>query len=151
MVMSVSRSPDRSKGFGRLNLLRVGGLGGAPGLIPPGLPRCGRGGNQLKPRSGRVRPLVLPAKAGPGRVDEARLLSAARKGDAAALTELLERAAGPAHRFSRGFCRDTQDAEDLVQDVLAALMRSLESFRGDSSISTWTYVVARRACGRLRK
>jgi RNA polymerase sigma-70 factor (ECF subfamily) len=98
-----------------------------------------------------MRRLAQPAKGVSSRIDEARLLSAARKGDAAALTELLERAAGPAERFSRGFCRDPHDAEDLVQDVLAVLMRSLGSFRGDSSLSTWTYIVARRACGRLRK
>ena len=82
---------------------------------------------------------------------EFRLLSAARKGDAAALTELLELASGPAYRFSKGFCRDPHDAEDLVQEVLATLLRSLATFRGESSLSTWTYTVARRACGRLRK
>jgi len=60
-------------------------------------------------------------------------------------------AAGPASRFSRGFCRDPHDAEDLVQDVLATLIRSLDSFRGEASLSTWTYIVAKRACGRLRK
>lgn len=96
-------------------------------------------------------PLLQPAKAAANRAEEARLIASARKGDAAALTSLLERAAGPAHRFSSGFCRDPHDAEDLVQEVLAALMRSLGSFRGESSLSTWTYTVARRACGRLRK
>lgn len=105
----------------------------------------------MKSQSPRVRQLILPAKAAEARAEEARLLAAARRGDAAALTTLLERAAGPAHRFSTGFCRDPHDAEDLVQDVLAALMRSLKSFRGDSSISTWTYIVAKRACARLRK
>jgi RNA polymerase sigma-70 factor (ECF subfamily) len=105
----------------------------------------------MKSKTSRVRPLVLPAKATEGRREETRLLAAARKGDAAALTKLLERAAGPAHRFSAGFCRNPHDAEDLVQEVLASLMRSLDSFRGDSSLSTWTYIVAKRACGRLRK
>jgi RNA polymerase sigma-70 factor (ECF subfamily) len=85
------------------------------------------------------------------RAKEARLIAAARKGDRAALTSLLELASGPASRFSRNFCRDPHDAEDLAQEVLATLMRSLKSFRGESSLSTWTYVVARRACGRLRK
>jgi RNA polymerase sigma-70 factor (ECF subfamily) len=98
-----------------------------------------------------MRRIAPRSRAHPERVVEARLLAAARKGDARALGELLERASGPAYRFSRGFCRDPHDAEDLVQDVLAALMRSVGSFRGEASLSTWAYVVARRACGRLRK
>ena len=85
------------------------------------------------------------------RAEEARLIAAARKGDAAAMSRLLELAAGPAQRFSRGFCRDPHDSEDLAQEVLVSLMRSLDSFRGESSLSTWTYIVARRACARLRK
>jgi len=102
-------------------------------------------------RSSAGRRASAPARAGAGPGGEARLLAAARRGDSSALSELLERASGPAYRFSRGFCRDPHDAEDLVQEVLAVLMRSLARFRGESSLSTWTYVVARRACVRLRR
>ncbi len=83
--------------------------------------------------------------------EERRLLHAARGGDAAALRQLLERAAAPAWRWSSGFCRNADDAADLVQDVLVSLMRSLARFRADASLSTWTYVVARRACARRRQ
>jgi RNA polymerase sigma-70 factor (ECF subfamily) len=58
---------------------------------------------------------------------------------------------GPAYRFGRGFCRDEHDAQDIVQEVLASLVRSLRTFRGDASLSTWAYVVARNACGRRRR
>jgi RNA polymerase sigma-70 factor (ECF subfamily) len=85
------------------------------------------------------------------RSEERRLIRAAREGDQRALGTLLERAMAPAWRFSRGFCRDPHDTEDLVQEVLISLMQSLKSLRGESSISTWMYVVARRACGRLRR
>lgn len=85
------------------------------------------------------------------RAGERKLLAAARAGDQAALRELLTRAAAPAWRWSNGFCRDTDDAADLVQDVLHTLLRSLDDFRGDSSLSTWTFVVARRACARRRR
>jgi len=85
------------------------------------------------------------------RLAEKRLLTAAQRGEPKALRQLLEAAAGPAWRFSRGFCRDPHDAEDLVQDVLVTLLRTLSRFRGDSSLSTWTYTVARRACARRRQ
>jgi RNA polymerase sigma-70 factor (ECF subfamily) len=84
------------------------------------------------------------------RAGEARLLERAGAGDRRALEQLLERASAPAWRWSRGFCRNEDDAADLVQDVLHALLRSLSRFRGDASLSTWTYVVARRACARRR-
>ena len=65
--------------------------------------------------------------------------------------ELLRRAAAPAWRWSMGFCRNDDDAADLAQDVLVTLQRSLSRFRGDASLSTWTYVVARRACARRKR
>ncbi len=92
-----------------------------------------------------------PAPPAPTRRDEARLLAAARGGDRTALTKLLELVAGPAQRFTQGFCRDPHDAEDLAQDVLATLLRSLDTFRGDSSLTTWVYTVARRSCIRMRR
>lgn len=85
------------------------------------------------------------------RAAEKLLLAAAQRGEPRALRRLLEAAAGPAWRFSRGFCRDPDDAEDLVQDVLVTLLRTLPRFRGDSSLSTWIYTVARRACARRRR
>lgn len=85
------------------------------------------------------------------RMAESRLIAAARRGDRKALEQVLREASEPALRFSRSFCRDPHEAEDLAQDVMAALLRTLDSFRGDSSLSTWTYTVARRACGRRKK
>ena len=83
--------------------------------------------------------------------DEARLLAAARGGDHRAIRQLLTALSGPAYRFGRGFCHDHQDAEDVMQEVLAALARGLSSFRGDASLTSWAYVVARRACMRHQR
>lgn len=38
-----------------------------------------------------------------------------------------------------------------MQEVLLALVASLPRFRGDASLSSWAYVVARNACARRRK
>jgi RNA polymerase sigma-70 factor (ECF subfamily) len=48
------------------------------------------------------------------------------------------------------FCRDHEDAEEIAQDVLASLVRTLASYRGEGSLSTWAYTVARNACIRRR-
>jgi RNA polymerase sigma-70 factor (ECF subfamily) len=82
---------------------------------------------------------------------ERRLLDAARAGDPQALEQVARRVAGSLYRFGRGFCRDPHDAEDVMQDALVALISSLDRFRGDGSLSSWAYIVARNACARRRK
>jgi RNA polymerase sigma-70 factor (ECF subfamily) len=84
------------------------------------------------------------------RAEERRLLLAAREGDPRALRRLLERLSPPIYRFGRSFCRDSDDAQDVMQEVLVSLVRSLPSIRGGSSLTTWAYTVARRACRRQR-
>jgi RNA polymerase sigma-70 factor (ECF subfamily) len=83
--------------------------------------------------------------------EERRLLAAVRRGDRRALDLVTRRVAGSLYRFSRGFCRNPDDADDVAQDVLSALVSSLPRFRGDSSLSSWAYVVARNACARRRR
>jgi RNA polymerase sigma-70 factor, ECF subfamily len=85
------------------------------------------------------------------RAEERRLVSAARGGDLRALDRLLRLLSGPVHRFGQGFCGDPHDAEDVAQVTLAALARSLRDFRGESSLTTWAYTVARNACTRQRR
>ncbi len=85
------------------------------------------------------------------RDEEARLLDAARAGDAAALRSLLDSVSGVILRYGQSFCRHPEDAEDVMQDVLASLARTVQSFRGDSALSTWAYTAARRACARNRR
>ena len=95
-------------------------------------------------------PRALPSRLFP-RPEEDRLLAAARAGDARAMRRLLTALSGPAYRFGRGFCRDRHDAEDVMQEVLIALARSLSRFRGEASLTSWAYVVARRVCMRRRR
>ncbi len=92
-----------------------------------------------------------PARSGSDRAQETRLLRRARAGDPAALRQLLGHVSKPAFRFGMTFCRDREDAEEIAQDVLASLVRSLPSYRGDASLSTWAYTVARNACIRRRR
>jgi len=86
-----------------------------------------------------------------GKAREKRLVEEARGGDPRAMRRLLSLVSRPAFRYGMTFCRDHQDAEEIAQDVLASLARSLPLYRGDSSLSTWAYSVARRACMRRRR
>jgi RNA polymerase sigma-70 factor (ECF subfamily) len=45
-------------------------------------------------------------------------------------------------RISRAYAVDAGDVDDLQQEILLALWRSLPSFRGDAKPSTWIFQVA---------
>lgn len=49
-------------------------------------------------------------------------------------------------RFGLALCRDEQDAREVLQDTLLTATRSLGSFQGKSSLSTWLYAIARSFC-----
>jgi RNA polymerase sigma-70 factor (ECF subfamily) len=80
-----------------------------------------------------------------------QLLSAARAGDRQALESLLARHEPQVYRFGLKMCRDPEDAKDVLQDTLLAMARNLRDFRGQSSISTWLYSIARSFCLKKRR
>ena len=45
-------------------------------------------------------------------------------------------------KISKSYTRDAADFDDLYQEVLIQVWRSLKNFRGDSRSSTWVYRVA---------
>jgi RNA polymerase sigma-70 factor (ECF subfamily) len=101
------------------------------------------------PRRGPERPAAPAFRL--ARAEERRLIRAARAGDRRALDRLVSLLSGPVYRYGRSFCGDHHDAEDVSQAVLMALVRTLADFRGEASLATWTYTVARRACMRMRR
>jgi len=91
----------------------------------------------------------------PGSTDdeqaEARLVEAAQHGDRAAETALLARYEGPVYRFGLRFCRDPEDARDVLQETLLAAARGLPSYRGEAALGTWLYAIARSFCIKQRR
>jgi RNA polymerase sigma-70 factor (ECF subfamily) len=79
------------------------------------------------------------------------LLSAARAGDQHALEALLLRYQSKVYGFGLRMCRDPEDAKDVLQDTLLAMVRGVRDFRGASSLSTWLYSIARSFCVKKRR
>lgn len=79
------------------------------------------------------------------------LVHAAQSGDRQALAALLERHAPRVARFAGRMCQDPHEAEDVMQDTLLAAVRTLPGFRGDSSVSTWLFAIARSYCIKKRR
>jgi RNA polymerase sigma-70 factor (ECF subfamily) len=91
-----------------------------------------------------------PASVAAGPTDE-ELLAASRQGDSAALETLLLRYQPRLYRFGLRMCGNVDDAGEIAQESLISMARSLADFRGDSSISSWLYTIARRFCIKKRR
>ncbi|MCU0240868.1 MAG: RNA polymerase sigma factor [Vicinamibacteria bacterium] len=83
--------------------------------------------------------------------DEKALIDKARQGDAQAIEALLARHQPSLYRFGLKMCRNPEDAQDILQDTLLASLKHLKRFRGESSLSTWLYTIARSFCIKKRR
>jgi RNA polymerase sigma-70 factor (ECF subfamily) len=73
----------------------------------------------------------------------------AREDDAAA--ELAERYSARIRQLALRHVRNEEDADEVVQDVLLKVCRSIDSFRGDSALSSWIYrITFNTSMSRLR-
>jgi RNA polymerase sigma-70 factor (ECF subfamily) len=73
------------------------------------------------------------------------LLLEARAGDPHALDAFVRRTQHDVWAVCRSL-GDRDNAEDLVQDVYARALRSIESYRGDGPARNWLLSIARRTC-----
>lgn len=76
---------------------------------------------------------------GRGEDPDRALVARALAGDERAFNELFTRHRGDVARLVFRFVRTPAEVEDVTQDVLLHVFRSLASFRGDSRFSTWLY------------
>ncbi|MBK8172389.1 MAG: sigma-70 family RNA polymerase sigma factor [Sandaracinaceae bacterium] len=83
-------------------------------------------------------------------LDERTLVARAQEGEEKAIAELLSRYQGRIYRFGMRMCSGREDAEDVLQETLLAMARSIRTFRGASSLSTWLYSIARSQCIKKR-
>jgi RNA polymerase sigma-70 factor (ECF subfamily) len=80
------------------------------------------------------------------------LIARARRGDRGALNRLLTDARPRLMSVAMRVVRDRDEAEDVVQDALVKACRSLKSFEGRSSFSTWLHrITVNAALDRLRR
>jgi RNA polymerase sigma-70 factor (ECF subfamily) len=71
------------------------------------------------------------------------LIARWKAGDQRAATLLVERHASSLARFASSVGA-RGDVEEVVQDTFVRAFASLDSFRGDSSLRTWLFTIARR-------
>src|SRR5512142_1805301 len=69
-------------------------------------------------------------------------LKAHQNGDREAFAGLVDATAGQVYRVALKMLGDAQDAEDVLQNTYLKAFRSLPSFEGRSSLTTWLYRIA---------
>jgi len=93
-----------------------------------------------------------PDRSGDAISDEAELLAGLRAGSEGAYGELLRRHGGRLLAVARRILRSDDDALDAVQDALIQAFRNLESFAGQSQLSTWLHrITVNAALMRIRR
>lgn len=79
-------------------------------------------------------------------MDEKQLIELIQSGDRQAFNELVERYQNKVIHLSYGMLSDYQDACDAAQEVFVKVYRSLDNFRGESSLATWIYRITKNVC-----
>jgi RNA polymerase sigma-70 factor (ECF subfamily) len=83
---------------------------------------------------------------------DAELVAHALARDGRAFRAIMTRYNQRLYRLARGIVGRASEAEDVVQEAYVRAFRNLETFRGDSALSTWlSRIVINEALGRLRK
>jgi RNA polymerase sigma-70 factor (ECF subfamily) len=73
---------------------------------------------------------------------EIEFLERLKANDAAAFDELVTRFSGDIYGLLVSLTSDVEEARDLTQETFLRVVRSVKSFRGDSSLKTWLYRIA---------
>lgn len=64
------------------------------------------------------------------------------KGDERALEKLFLSLKDSVFNLALGYVRNTEDAEEILQDVFVEVFHSIATFKGDSSLKTWITRIA---------
>jgi RNA polymerase sigma-70 factor (ECF subfamily) len=75
-------------------------------------------------------------------MENENLINKLKAGDNAAFDDLVKQYAYRVINTCYKFLLDKEDAEDVSQEVFIEVFRSIRSFRGDSTLSTWIHRIA---------
>jgi RNA polymerase sigma-70 factor (ECF subfamily) len=81
--------------------------------------------------------------------DDVALLRRTGSGDRDAFDRLVDRHQAAVFRFIRTLGPDPASCEDALQETFLAAWRHAGTFRGDSSVRTWLFTIARHSAARL--
>ncbi|WP_205513644.1 RNA polymerase sigma factor [Longitalea arenae] len=72
-------------------------------------------------------------------MNELELIQRLREGDEGAFKKLVENYQDLVFNTAIGIVQNSEDAEDVAQEVFIQVYRSIDQFKGDARLSTWIY------------
>ena len=81
-----------------------------------------------------------------GEIDESALIKRVKNGDLEAFSELVKRYEKKAFNFTYRMLKDAHLAEDAAQEAFLRVFTKIDTFRGNSSFSTWFYTILNNIC-----
>lgn len=78
--------------------------------------------------------------------DTALLVQRFQAGEIEAFDEIVHRYRRSIYRMAYYFTHNCEDADDISQDVLLKVFRSLNGFRGSSTFDTWLWRITTNTC-----
>ena len=75
-------------------------------------------------------------------MNELDLIERLKKGDDAAFKIIVDTWQDMVYNTSLGIVQNTEDAQDVAQEVFVQVYESVNQFKGDSKFSTWLYRIA---------
>ena len=79
-------------------------------------------------------------------VPDLSLVERCRASDESAFNEVVARYKAKVYNYVYRMTGSAEDAEDLTQEVFLRMYTSIDSFRGQSSLSTWLFRIASNLC-----
>ena len=79
-------------------------------------------------------------------MSEAELVKRLKHGDREAFNVLVKEYEGKIINIAYGMLSDKEEALDASQEVFIRIYKSIDSFKGNSSLSTWIYTIAVNIC-----
>ncbi len=95
------------------------------------------------PVSSRPAPPAHPAPAGDGTPSDEALLAGIRRADEADFRQLYDRYFQRVYSFAYLRLRNHSDTEEVVQETFTAVFRSIDAFRGQSSLLSWIFGITK--------
>lgn len=80
------------------------------------------------------------------RAADAELIARCRNGDLGAFEELYRQHSSRLYNLACRMAPTRADAEDLLQEIFLLAHRKLETFKGESALSTWLYRLGMNVC-----
>ncbi len=73
---------------------------------------------------------------------EEDIINRLKQGDEKAFRQFVDQYRQPVVNTCYGLLHNSEDAEDVAQDIFIEVFRSIHKFRGQSKLSTWLYRIA---------